>query len=189
MSTEDGSVRGAAISREGDESERLFQSIVSHATVPSEGAAYGDVRIVVGDSVHYLEIKCCKSKSGGTLNQIRAMKYIPLIVHLPNQAPHWMVVPPNKLVEITAQRRRGQHTEIALESATISVNSLDKSFWCDEKALEQRVVSAIHEGQKYPLLKQAMVDLKRDIRRLAVHAKMDIAAILDGSFESYHDTN
>ena len=178
--------RGAAISREGDESERLFQSIVSHATVPSEGAAFGDVRIVVGNEVHYLEIKCCRSSSGGTLNQVRAMKYIPLVVHLPNQSPNWMVIPPNKIVEIMADRKRGQHTEIPFESAALSVKSLGSTFGCEQSDLEKRVVDAIKEGQSFPTLRQAMVDLKRDIRRLGAHAKMDVKAIVDGSFEKFH---
>lgn len=180
----DSTVRGGSISREGDASERLFQRIVSHATVPSEGAAYGDVRMVVGNSVHYIEIKKCGSKKGGTLNQVRAIKYIPLVVHLPNQTPHWMVIPPNVLVERMAKRPRGQHTEIALESAAISVNASLDPYRCDESELEARVVAAIKEGQANVELSRVMKELKRDIRRLVRHTAFDVEAISNGSFQS-----
>ena len=58
-----------------------------------------------------------------TLNQVRAVKYLPLVVHY---APtdEWYVVPAHVVVAEVSQKRRGQHTENPFESATLSLNIL-----------------------------------------------------------------
>ena len=83
-----------------------------------------------------------------------------------------------------AQRPRGQHTEIALESAAISVNASLDPYRCDESELEARVVAAIKEGQANVELSRVMKELKRDIRRLVRHTAFDVEAISNGSFQS-----
>ena len=174
------------ISKAGDESERIFRELLVDVTVPSKGAALGDIRMVVDDKAYYVEIKRCESTKGGTLNQIRALKYIPLVVHLPKQEPSWMVIPPNRIVELVASRSRGQHTEIPFESVALSVTAQLNEFRCAESELEAKVEASIREGQKYSLLHQCMADLKRDIQRLNAHAKMDVQAIMSGTFEHFH---
>ena len=174
------------ITKAGDLSEELFCKLLADVTVPSKGAALGDVRMVVDDKAYYVEIKRCESKKGGTLNQIRALKFIPLVVHLPEQNPTWMVIPPNKIIELVANRSRGQHTEIPFECITLSVSSRLDEFRCEQDELEAKVEAAIREGQRQPLLQQCMADLKRDIQRLSAHAKMDVKAIMNGTFQDFH---
>lgn len=54
-----------------------------------------------------------KSATSNTLNQVRAVKYIPLVAyHVPTEA--WFVVPAPDVVRLVSSKARGQHTENSL---------------------------------------------------------------------------
>lgn len=105
------------ISRGGADAEELFRSLTG-ATI-AERAALGDA-IVDG---RYVEVKKATS---ATLNQVRAVKYIPLVaLSVPEMT--WYVIPANEIVRQCARKRRGQHTENPFESATLSLNNLGRA--------------------------------------------------------------
>lgn len=102
------------ISYEGKDVEIRYRDLTGASESPRAG---------LGDAVldgHFVEIKAA-SKS--TLNQVRAVKYIPLVVfHGPTR--QWYVVPPHVVVKLCCAKARGQHSENPFESSTLSLGNL-----------------------------------------------------------------
>ena len=87
----------AAISREGDESELLSkycQSLRYHR----RGGIWR--RPNCRRQRSSLSETSAAEMFPEAADQVRAIKHIPLVVHLPNQSPNWMVIPPNKIIEL-----------------------------------------------------------------------------------------
>jgi hypothetical protein len=102
------------ISYGGRSAEDLFISLTGAERVAK--AALGDA-VLEG---RHIEIK---RASSSTLNQVRAVKYLTLVVHYsPTNA--WYVVPAHVVVLMVSRRFRGQHTENPFESATLNLNNL-----------------------------------------------------------------
>ena len=123
---------------------------------------------------HYLEIKQCHSN---TVNQVRAIKFIPLIILAPNLAPRWVVLPPQEVVRLVAGRARGQHTEIPFESANLSLNGIPDRFRCPDQELPQRVEEAIRGARRYAAvgaelarLQDSLEELKTEVRNRILQA-------------------
>lgn len=57
-----------------------------------------------------------KRATSVTLNQVRAVKYLPIAVHCA-RTDEWYIVPAHVVVAAVSQRRRGQHTENPFESS------------------------------------------------------------------------
>jgi len=102
------------ISGGGRSAEELFRAITG--AEQAARAADGDA-VLEGTPVEV------KRATKVTLNQVRALKYIPLVVHF-QPRDEWYVVPAHVVVAAVSQRVRGQHTENPFESATMSVKSL-----------------------------------------------------------------
>jgi hypothetical protein len=145
------------ISKSGDSAEELFRQLTG-ATKASK-AALGDA--VLGG--HYVEVKKASSK---TLNQVRAVKYIPLVAYHVDE-DRWYVVPANEIVRQCARKARGQHTENPFESATLSLTNLADRAVTDPTQLRDRVYAAIAEAARYPELKELMDRVLQDSQELA----------------------
>ncbi len=120
-----------------------------------------------------------KMASKSTINQVRAVKYIPLVVlYEPDTTTSkWFVVPAHKTVCLVSSKSRGQHTENPFESATLNVSALGE-FETLEKDLKQATLDAITAAGKYPQLKAAMDVVLKESKDLADKSIKDVAAVL-----------
>lgn len=145
------------ISGGGRSAEELFRQITG--ADPARTAFQGDALL----EGHPVEVKRATSM---TLNQVRAVKYLPLVVHRP-LTDEWYVMPAHVVVALVSQKRRGQHTENPFESATLNVRNL--GAWRVEDALRLRemTLEAIAESDRYPELRSAMLDVLRESRDVA----------------------
>jgi hypothetical protein len=143
------------ISGRGRKAEELFRQITG--AVPAARAAQGDALL----EDHPVEVKRAK---GATINQVRAVKYLPLAVL--NERAEWYVVPAHVVVAWVSQKRRGQHTEIPFESATLSLKNLE-AWKVEDPDLREATIEAIAASARYPELRSAMEDVLREARDLA----------------------
>ncbi len=138
---------------------------------PSTTAAQGDAIL---DGVP-IEIKRATSI---TLNQVRAVKFIPLVVYyVPEDA--WYVVPASAVVALVSRKNRGQHTENPFESATLSVRNLDEYRVENPTDLKAITVAAIGEGARHPGLQAAMGEVLQDSKDLAAAAIEKVRALVE----------
>ena len=159
----------AGISYGGREAERKFREIT--------GASRSN-KSADGDAVHEgynIEIK---QASRDTLNQVRAVKYLPLVV-LDTRFDEWYVVPPNHVVRLAAAKKRGQHTENPFESATLSLAKLGK-YTVSGRNLGSATLEAIQEGERNQPLKEAMSEIRQRSSDLAAWSKNYVLGLLRG---------
>lgn len=164
------------ISGAGSTSEQRFNELTG--AVRAERAALGD-SVLDG---HYVEVK---KASSTTINQVRAVKYLPLVVHRPaddeaGTGEQWWVVPAHEVVMLVhAKAGRGQHTENAYESATLSTNRLlPEHVVADPEQLRTRVLDAIAASDAQSATKQAMQQVHAAASALAKQSHRDVAAAL-----------
>ncbi len=145
-------------------------NLVKHTRKP-EKQKDGDCLVVVDDNVVAVEIKEChaSAEKSGTLNQIRPIKYIPCVVYAPERGC-WYVVPAHELVKLAAKKSRGQHNEIPFECCNLSLNSLEE-FRCTDDELDGRVRQAIRSSQDAVVLRDAMVELKKELAQINARFK------------------
>jgi len=154
------------ITSKGKDAEELFIKITGAIEIADK--ARGDCNLDGND----VEVKFA---DGGTANQVRACKYIPLVV-LSNE--QWYVVPPNEIVAI-AQYRAGQHGKNSFENLTITVSVLaSRGFKTDRFELKQAVLAAVATGNKYPRLKAVMLDIPVQTKALANSQKELVCNVL-----------
>ena len=156
------------ISKSGDSAEELFRQLTGATKAPT--AALGDA--VLCD--HHVEVKKASSK---TLNQVRAVKYIPLVAYHVDEA-RWYVVPANEIVRQCARKARGQHTENPFESATLSLTNLAACAVADPTQLRERVYAAIEEAARHPELKALMERVLRESQELAARSVAEARKLL-----------
>lgn len=172
------------ISYSGYEAEAMFRRLVPFSK-DSESPAKGDVRVVLGGVEHYVEVKSCKTRKGGTANQVRAIKYLPVVIHTPTRETEWIVFPANVILGYVVQKARGQHSEVPFENATVGLGEWTKEFSCSSADLPGRVMGAIFEARRYPGLKRSMDLLMYDLKRLSYRARDEVEQILEGGRPSY----
>lgn len=145
------------ISGGGRSAEELFRQVTG--ALPAGTAAQGDA-VLQG---HLVEVK---RATNVTLNQVRAVKYLPIVVHF---APvdEWYVVPAHVVVAAVSEKRRGQHTENPFESATLSLKKLGAWKVEDPSRLRDATLEAIAASDRYPELRTAMEQVLRGSRDLA----------------------
>jgi hypothetical protein len=145
------------ISAGGRSAEEAFRALTGATAAPraSEGDALLDG--------HPVEVKRATSV---TLNQVRAVKYIPLAVHF-EPTDEWYVVPAHVVVAAVSQKTRGQHTENPFESATLSLAGLYAYKVAAASALRDATLEAIHESERFPELREAMRQVLHESRDLA----------------------
>ena len=145
------------ISAGGRSAEEAFRALTGATSAPK--ASEGDALL----QGHPVEVKRATSV---TLNQVRAVKYIPLVVHF-EPADEWYVVPAHVVVAAVSQKTRGQHTENPFESATLSLNNLHAYKVAEAGGLRDATLHAIHESERFPELREAMTEVLRESRELA----------------------
>jgi uncharacterized protein (UPF0248 family) len=153
------------ISRGGKEAEERFM-VITGAT-PTARAALGDA-VLDGITV---EIK--HTKKTETLNQVRAVKYISLVVWISGEDA-WYVIPAHRIVAIVSDRKRGQHTENPFESATLNLKHLNDFRLESEADLAAAVARRAKESAAYPQLKKEMDRVLAEARE---HAASDIERV------------
>jgi len=130
-------------------------------------------RAALGDAVlegHSVEIK---KASSSTLNQVRAVKYIPLVVYS-EPDDQWYVVPAHVVVALVSRKNRGQHTENAFESATLSTKSLTNYKVGGPGDLREATLRAIAESALYSPLEEAMREILQSSKELASRSTSDV---------------
>jgi hypothetical protein len=156
------------ISHGGQSAEERYRK----ATGASKSAKSGDGDAVLGGC--NIEVK---NATAATLNQVRAVKYIPLVAfHEPTNT--WYVVPAHVIVWLVSSKARGQHTENPFESATLNIFALAKYAIASERELKRATLDAIAEANKYPDLKNAMQNVLKESKVLAARSIADVKALL-----------
>ena len=164
-----------AIRLQGETAEKFFRRLVPSAQ-PPHSESRGDARITVDGQEYHVEIKECHALPGrsGTINQIRPIKYITLVVYAPRREC-WYVVPPNDLVYLAAQKSRGQHTEIPFECMNLTIRQLDdQGFKCIDADLPARVFEAVRKGKRDAETRKTMTNLFSAIKALRQEYKQKI---------------
>lgn len=156
------------ISGEGRSAEEQFILITGAAR--AQRAASGDA-ILDG---HLIEVKKATSN---TLNQVRAVKYLPIVV-LYEPTRSWYVIPAHRVVARVARKNRGQHTENPFESATLSLADFGDTIVNDVSGLRDATLAAVAESDSYQELRDAMAEILKDARTLSEVSKEKIRALL-----------
>lgn len=159
------------ISGGGREAEERFLSLTgaSKVAVSSKGDALLDG--------HLVEVK---QATKNTLNQVRAVKYLPLVVYY-RPADEWYVIPAHEVVRRIAAKSRGQHSEIAFECATLSLASLGEFKVDDPGELRAHTLMAVAASAEFPELRAEMDRVRAEAIRLATDARARVQAIFDRS--------
>lgn len=154
------------ISKEGAAAQARFCALTG--ACDPDSAAAGDAKF----EGRHVEVKRASST---TINQVRAVKYIPMIVL--EKDTTWYVVPAHRIVALLASRPRGQHTENVFESATLSTRKIQE-YRVEEKDLKTAVRAAIAAADGYPKLKEVMARVLANCRELAMESRAEVMAIL-----------
>ncbi|MHB1504983.1 MAG: hypothetical protein ACYCTL_13535 [Acidimicrobiales bacterium] len=157
------------ISGGGRKAENLFREITGANR--TRKAAEGDALL----EGHPIEVKRATSV---TLNQVRAVKYLPIVVYF-EPRDEWYVIPAHVVVVAVSQKRRGQHTENPFESATLNLNNLSRYKIEDAQHLKSATLQAIKDSKQFPQLREAMKDLLCESRKLADESLRRIRELLD----------
>jgi hypothetical protein len=157
------------ISRGGRTAEELFREMTGATRAAT--AAQGDALL----DGHPVEVKRATSV---TLNQVRAVKYLPIVVHYV-PADVWYVVPAHAVVVEVSQKHRGQHTENPFESATLSLRRLGAWKVDDPRSLREATLHAIALSGGYPELRSVMEGVLRESRNLADASLERVRSLLE----------
>ena len=155
------------ISHGGQSAEELFRSLTG---------ATRSLRASSGDALldgYPVEIKRATS---ATLNQVRAVKYIPLVAY-DERSGRWFVMPAHVVVREVSRKSRGQHTENPFESSTLSLNRL-QDYQVEAGELRSRVLDAIETSSRYPGLRAEMVRILEESRHLATESVTWVGEVL-----------
>lgn len=151
-----------AIRNEGEPAEQEFFRLVAGAR-KSPSARLGDAVVAVDGRESYVEVKCVTSN---TINQIRAVKLIPLAIYSPEEPLPWAVLSGVDVVRQVFEKDRGQHSELALECANLTRSSLPQNLRCGDDTLNDRVVEAIRRDRRYPELVRVLKSLLDDLAEM-----------------------
>ena len=156
-------------SHAGTDAKALFRLYVCCVSQPSNQATPSTIVLVDGEQLH-VEVREC---SANTINQVRAIRYIPLVVFA---AGEWYVIPPHEVVRLVAQKSRGQHATLPFESATLSLGQIEPWCKCSAEQLNERVIEAIRSGNSASnaLVKQTMAGLQAKLDLLNESTKLTL---------------
>lgn len=164
------------ISNQGTDAEQLFFALVTSSRKAPKASA-GDAVVNVDGIDVTVEVKKCDAPNGsGTINQVRAIKFIPMVVHNPSRN-EWFVVPAAELVRAAASKSRGQHTEIPFESMNMSLSQVTR-WKCSSAELDAALRAAVRFDRNHKVLGIAMVALLASIKSFGDHQKAEIARLL-----------
>ena len=158
------------ISKSGKSAEESFRKITGASKSPKSS---------IGDAIlcgYAIEVK---KASSNTINQVRAVKWIPLVVR-DDKHDEWYVIPAPDVVELVSLKKRGQHTENPFESATLSVAKIER-FRVEKSELKNCVLRAVARGEKFSVLRKATEKVLSDSKKLAKVSKSEVAIALKRS--------
>ena len=158
------------ISKSGKSAEESFRKITGASKSPKSS---------IGDAIlcgYAIEVK---KASSNTINQVRAVKWIPLVVR-DDKHDEWYVIPAPDVVELVSLKKRGQHTENPFESATLSVANIER-FRVEKSELKNCVLRAVARGKKFSVLRKATEKVLSDSKKLAKVSKSEVAIALKRS--------
>ena len=158
------------ISKSGKSAEESFRKITGASKSPKSS---------IGDAIlcgYAIEVK---KASSNTINQVRAVKWIPLVVR-DDKHDEWYVIPAPDVVELVSLKKRGQHTENPFESATLSVAKIER-FRVEKSELKNCVLRAVARGKKFSVLRKATEKVLSDSKKLAKVSKSEVAIALKRS--------
>lgn len=113
-----------------------------------------------GDAVLGITAVEIKKATAGTISQVRAVKYVPLVVYRPEQ-DEWIVVPAPDLIRMIVEgQKHGQHGASPFICCSFSVRSIEQYATTD---LSQAVQWAYMLGVQHPKLREAMMVLQRRV--------------------------
>ena len=174
----------AGISKDGRKAEDAFILLVPSAR-KSDSKAAGDCVVTAGGEDYYIEVKKCGTK-GGTVNQVRPIKFIPLVVRVPSgvreRAEGWYVIPPDRLLRDALGRNRGQHSELSLENMTVSLYRKSNGYESfrtapnDVAEAVERACLVRRSSEKVLIL---LDNLKGDLRELVERYRTELDAALN----------
>jgi hypothetical protein len=144
--------------------------ILATGALHSPSSALGDA-VLEGTSVEI------KRASSNTLNQVRAVKYIPLVVY-DQTSDDWFVVPAHVVVALVSGKTRGQHTENPFESATLSVQQLGPYKVTGTQDLRSATLEAIAAAEDYAPLRTEMQRVLVASKELAEESHRRVHATL-----------
>lgn len=129
----------------------------------------------------YIEVK---TTADVTVAQVRAVKYIPLVVHQ-SARDEWYVIPAHELVQLVASKKRGQHTENPLECALLSCPKPDKTHWVlwqrwrvQPQLLAQALREAYASSDAHPQIERLMNEQVAQTQALYAQAQSQVTALL-----------
>ncbi len=163
------------IRHEGDAAEARFLELVRDSRKSAQ-PKQGDCEVLSGGTWRQVELKQCHR--GGTINQVRAIKCIPLVIQCPPRGGGWVVIPPADLVRLVATKSRGQHNEIPFECANLTLNSLPDEYVCGDTALEAAVREALVESSSLAAARKVMSELTDGVRTLNETIKKRVRDLL-----------
>jgi len=169
----------ASIRREGENAEARFKRITG--AIDAETPGQGDARLLINEVYHHVEIKECHKlrTERGTINQVRAIKCIPCVIHAPKYPKNWCVLPPQEVIRIAASRDRGQHTEIPFESMSFNLAGVCTSFFCEEDELLETTRKAIVDSATYQDILDIMGELMKSIIRVREEYRKKVVRAFD----------
>lgn len=157
------------ISDEGSNAEDRFCSLTGASPAPRSRG--GDALL----DGHLVEVK---KTTGRTVNQVRAVKYLPVAVFSEPSAT-WYVIPAHQIVVAVARKQRGQHTENPFESTTLDLsNFYDTAVRDPASNLKSVTLAAIAASGEFPELHDVMAEVLRTAQQTAREAHRRVSAVL-----------
>ncbi len=164
------------IHKEGSKGVSALLALSSDAHKSSDARA-GDV-ILDG---RYIEVK---TTANVTVAQVRAVKYIPLVVHQ-SARDEWYVIAPHEVVQMAAEKPRGQHTENPFECAMLICPKPGSSHWqrwqkwrTQPEDLQAHIRRAISAGDLHLDVQGAMDETIAQAKYLAEQTKVLVKRML-----------
>lgn len=162
--------------KEGSGAVKMLHQMVEGLGIPAN-ARDGDV-VLDG---HAYEVKSTKLQM---IAQVRAVKFIPLIIYQ-SAREEWYVMPPQDVVRMVAQKTRGQHTEIPFECAAVNLNAAGTEGWHRWQKWRTRpedmpaaMRRAWRSGRQHKDLHMLMLETEQRARALAEETRQHVHRLL-----------
>lgn len=128
----------------------------------------GDAVVVVDGEEFVIEIKTSQAPKGGTVNQVRPIKYQIVVIHVPNRRKYWIVLPPDIVLQMAVEKDRGQHSAVALENMILHLTGWEKKYACTSRNLRRRVVQAARRSRwpRFDEVRQKLKSIQARLTRL-----------------------
>ena len=109
----------------------------------------------IGDAVLYGQHIEVKRASTDTINQVRPIRYVTLVVYSP-PTDSWYVIPASDVVRFAHAKTRGQHTVNPFECCTLSLSKMGEYRVRRVRDLKRSVRQAIETADRHPELRTLM---------------------------------